>query len=75
LENKKIGEDLDDVLKSDQIRKYKTLTDNLILTDYIRWIWIYKDKIIKDIRLCEKTLLENKNIKLDIENIAEKEFG
>lgn len=49
LENKKIGEDLDEVLKSDQIRKYKTLTDNLILTDYSRWIWIYKDEVVKDI--------------------------
>ena len=65
LENKKIGEDLDEVLKSDQIRKYKTLTDNLILTDYIRWIWIYKDEVIRDIRLCEKSLLEQKTIKLN----------
>ena len=67
LENKKICEDLDDVLKSDQIRKYKTLTDNLILTDYIRWIWIYKDTI-KEVRLCEKSELSNKTIKLSEQN-------
>lgn len=68
LENKKIGEDLDEVLKSDQIRKYKTLTDNLILTDYLRWIWIYQDEIIKDIRLCEKSLFEQKTITLNQQN-------
>ena len=68
LENKKIGEDLDEVLKSDQIRKYKTLTDNLILTDYLRWVWIYQGEIVKDIRLCEKSLLEQKNIALNQQN-------
>ncbi|MCE2687044.1 MAG: N-6 DNA methylase [Rickettsiales bacterium] len=68
LENKKIGEDLDEVLKSDQIRKYKTLTDNLILTDYLRWIWIYQGEIVKDIRLCEKSLLEQKTITLNQQN-------
>ncbi len=55
LENKKIDEDLDEVLKSDQIRKYKTLTDNLVLTDYLRWIWTYKGEVVKDVRLCQKT--------------------
>jgi len=65
LENKKIGENLDEVLKSKQIEKYKTLTDNLILTDYLRWIWIYKDAPPKEIILCEKSELSNKNIKLD----------
>jgi len=38
LENKKIGEDLDEVLKSDQIRKYKTLTDNLILANLLKFL-------------------------------------
>ena len=65
LENKKIGENLDKVLKSDQIKKYQELTDNLILTDYLRWIWIYKGKISKDIRLCEKNILEQRKIQLN----------
>ena len=69
LENKKIGEDLDKVLDSDQIKKYSNLTNNLILTDYLRWIWIYEGKVTKDVRLCEKTLLEQKKIKLDNSNI------
>lgn len=53
---------MDEVLKSDHIRKYKTLTDNLIITDYLRWIWIYKDEVVKDIRLCEKTILEQNQL-------------
>jgi hypothetical protein len=71
LENKKIGENLDEVLQSNQIRKYKTLTDNLILTDYLRWIWIYKDEVIKDVRLCERTALEQKTIKLSEANCTQ----
>ena len=64
LETKKIGEDLVKILESEQIQKYRTLTDNLIVTDYLRWIWIYKDKIVKEVKLCEKTILEQKNISI-----------
>jgi predicted helicase len=75
LENKKIGIDLDEWMKEEkepfkkdrQFSKYKTLTDNLIATDYLRWIWIYKDTI-KEVRLCEKTELSNKTIKLSEQN-------
>ena len=45
LENKKIDENLDQVLKSDQIAKYKKLSGNLILTNYLEWIWL-KDGVI-----------------------------
>jgi hypothetical protein len=40
LENKKIGEGLDQFLKSEQIAKYRKLRDNLILTNYLEWIWL-----------------------------------
>src|SRR5581483_11285256 len=43
VENKAIGENLSKVLKSDQIAKYKTLSQNIILTDYLEFIWITKD--------------------------------
>jgi hypothetical protein len=45
LETKKIGEKLDQFLKSDQIVKYNRLSGNLILTDYLEWIWL-KDGVI-----------------------------
>ncbi len=68
LENKKIGENLDVVLKSEQIKKYKSLTDNLIVTDYLRWIWIFEDKVVYNERLCTPLDLTTKNFKLNPEN-------
>lgn len=52
LENKKIGENLDQVLKSDQIAKYKKLSGNLILTNYLEWIWLKDGAILKSETLC-----------------------
>jgi hypothetical protein len=42
VENKAMGENLAKVLKSDQIAKYKILSDNIVLTDYLQFIWINK---------------------------------
>ncbi|MFH1596582.1 MAG: DNA methyltransferase, partial [Pseudomonadota bacterium] len=47
LENKKIGEKLDQFLKSDQIVKYNRLSGNLILTNYLEWIWLKDGAIVK----------------------------
>ncbi|MBI4643444.1 MAG: N-6 DNA methylase [Deltaproteobacteria bacterium] len=47
LENKKIGEKLDQFLKSDQIVKYNRLSGNLILTNYLEWIWLKDGEIVK----------------------------
>lgn len=57
-ETKPIGENLDKVLKSDQIKRYKTLSTNLILTDYLHFIWISKDGVQRE-TLCHATDLEN----------------
>src|SRR5208282_6392430 len=35
VEDKTIGENLDQVLKSDQITRYKQLSNNILLTDYL----------------------------------------
>lgn len=40
VEVKPIDENLSKVLKSDQIKKYKTLSDNIVLTDYLEFCWI-----------------------------------
>jgi len=45
IENKKIDETLDKILKSDQIKKYKELSNNLLLTNYLDWIWIRNGEI------------------------------
>ncbi len=46
LENKKTDENLDKVLKSDQIAKYKKLSGNLLLTNYLEWIWLKDGAVV-----------------------------
>jgi N-6 DNA methylase len=48
VENKPIDTDLNRVLKSEQIKKYLDLTGNLLLTDYLHFIWIKGDSIQRD---------------------------
>ena len=52
LETKKPGEDLDSVIRSPQIEKYKKLSSNLIVTDYVEWIWLRDDKEVGREKLC-----------------------
>src|SRR3989339_56418 len=52
LENKKTTENLDQILKSDQIAKYKQLSGNLILTNYLEWVWLKDGAITKRETLC-----------------------
>ncbi len=63
VENKTIGENLDKVLKSDQIARYKSLSQNIILTDYLHFIWINKDGIQRE-TLCHATDLDNRKFRL-----------
>ncbi len=47
IENKKVGTDLRQTLKSeksDQILKYLELNPNLMLTDYLNFVWVGKDE-------------------------------
>jgi hypothetical protein len=69
VENKTIGEHLDKVLKSDQIARYKTLSQNIILTDYLHFIWISKDGIQRE-TLCHATDLENPRFRLHENRVA-----
>jgi len=69
VENKAIGEHLDKVLKSDQITRYKSLSQNIILTDYLHFIWIGKDSIQRE-TLCHATDLENPRFRLHGDRIA-----
>jgi N-6 DNA methylase len=58
VETKSVGENLDKVLKSEQIGRYKSLSQNIILTDYLHFIWINKDGLQRE-TLCHATDLEN----------------
>jgi N-6 DNA Methylase len=64
VENKGIDENLNKVLKSEQIAKYKSLSSNIILTDYLDFIWINKYGPPQRERLCHATDLENRRFRL-----------
>ncbi len=65
IETKPIGENLDTVLQSAQIAKYKRLSGNLILTDYLEWIWLRDGEIIKRETLCYPSDAGNRKARLD----------
>ncbi|WRA43432.1 N-6 DNA methylase [Helicobacter pylori] len=44
IENKRVGTDLNQLLKNDQILKYLELNPNLMLTDYLNFAWVGKDE-------------------------------
>lgn len=69
VENKSIGTPLDRVLKSDQIRRYKTLSHNIIVTDYLEFLWLNKDGI-QSAKLCRKEDLEDRKFSLRENEIA-----
>ncbi len=71
LENKKIEENLDQILKSKQIAKYKQLSGNIILTNYLEWVWLRDGNILERETLCYLNDVGNRRAKLDPEK-AEK---
>ncbi|GAA8843668.1 DNA methyltransferase [Helicobacter pylori] len=44
IENKRVGANFRQLLKSDQILKYLELNPNLMLTDYLNFAWVGKDE-------------------------------
>ncbi|GAA8416171.1 DNA methyltransferase [Helicobacter pylori] len=44
IENKRVGTNLSRLLKSDQVLKYLELNPNLMLTDYLNFMWVGKDE-------------------------------
>ncbi len=68
VENKKITANLDKTIKTEQIKKYRELSDNILLTNYIEFVWIKKDVIERE-TLCYQSDLENKNFKPDSDKV------
>lgn len=69
VENKAIGENLSKVLKSEQIAKYKSLSRNILLTDYLEFVWIGKDGVQRE-TLCHETDLEDRKARLREDRVA-----
>ena len=65
VENKKIEESLDKILKSDQLKKYQQLSDNILLTNYIEWIWIREGKVVQTVEFCSLDDITNNKATLD----------
>lgn len=64
VEVKEIGTNLDKILKSDQIKRYRELSDNIILTDYLQWIWIDGAHVKAREALAFPTDLESRKIRV-----------
>ncbi|MFM8607803.1 MAG: N-6 DNA methylase, partial [Hyphomicrobiales bacterium] len=78
VENKKIGENLDKILKTEQIAKYQTLSRNIIVNDYLEWIWLRDGKIVAREKLCYESDLENRKAALKpdhVKRVADLIFG
>jgi len=71
VETKDIGAKLDEVLKSDQIKRYKTLSNNIILTDYLQWIWLKDGKVADRQTLCYTSDLDNHRFKPDADKVKQ----
>ncbi len=69
VEVKTIDENLSKVLRSDQIKKYKTLSDNIILTDYLEFIWIRGDQPPERVRLANSEELDGQKPRLRPERV------
>jgi hypothetical protein len=73
VETKKIGEDLTEILKSDQIKKYSQLSDNILLTNYLDYIWLRKGKPELLASMGSKMDLSNPKFKPSADKIKEVE--
>ncbi len=73
IETKKIDENLAKVLKSSQILKYIELSNNILLTNYLEFIWIRNGKVELREKLCTTENLQDKSFQLSDEKIEKVE--
>ena len=67
IETKDLGSNLDKELESEQIQKYKSGINNLILTNYCRFILIREDQNIFDFNLFDVSNLDDSKFKVSDE--------
>jgi hypothetical protein len=66
VETKTIGENLDKVLKSEQVARYRSLSGNILVTDYFRFVRLDgAGRILGDCRIGEATILADRRIRVD----------
>lgn len=69
VETKAIDDPLDQTLKSEQIVRYRSLSQNIVLTDYLNFIWVNKSGVQRE-RLCYSTDVEDRRFRLRDDRIA-----
>jgi len=69
VEVKTVDENLSKVLKSDQIKKYRVLSDNIVLTDYLEFCWIKAGGEIVRERLAHSEDLSARRLSLRPERV------
>jgi hypothetical protein len=72
VEAKPLGttlEELKKVLKSDQITRYRSISKNIIVTDYLNWIWL-KDGNVQTGTLCNVKKIEDRRGTLESTDTA-----
>jgi hypothetical protein len=69
VEVKTIDENLSKVLKSDQIKKYRKLSDNIVLTDYLEFCWLKPDGETVRERLAYSDDLSSRTLRLKPESV------
>ena len=73
IETKKPNENLDEIRKTKQIKKYLAVSPNIILTDFNRFIHLSYDEVIQDITLFDFKR-DNKLFELEITEEKTKDF-
>lgn len=72
VENKKSDENLSKLYNSNQIKKYKALNDNILLTNYKEFVWIKGDEVTSKTLFTDWDLL-NRTATLNEKNVHEVE--
>jgi hypothetical protein len=70
VEVKEIGANLDKVLKSEQIAKYRKLSGNIILTDYLDFIWLDAKQVRDRARIAHIHDIEGRKLHVAPEKAA-----
>ncbi len=65
IETKKIGEDLKKIFESKQLERYRQLSENIIVTDYLHFYLIKKGVPVLDVQLFSDYNLKNKKFKVE----------
>lgn len=71
IETKRIGENLKKILDSKQLERYKQLSENIIVTDYLHFYLIKKGEPTQDVQLFANYNLQNKKFKVEQTRIEE----